>query len=312
MKSNWSMNLQTVLDQSIHRFALETVELQFLPENRFNLDYFYPTLGAYDWLSGQLLYCLIRNEKPVRVIEVAASSGYSSLFSALALKKNGTGRLETFELQPVLAESAQQNFERFGVADVVTLHVGDVRHTAQPLLATRKGSQSKEILFLDGEHTAEFVRVFLDTFLADTHPDSLYHNHDVLPLHAKTQFRPLKFTLPRKTLSWFYHRILRKINSTWPVRDFRRRDTQPVPVDITESSEVRLIHKLASQIRPEAQFYNYDLIDKYPTLAGRQYETSVPAGYKYTFYDMQGQPFEPNASWWVRCGDLAQAYFTKK
>lgn len=175
--------LTSLFDNAVKKYASETERLRLLPENRYNRNIF-PTLGQYDWLSGQILYCLIRYLQPARVIEISASSGYSSLFSALALKANGVGRLETFELSPKVAAAAKTNFDRFGVTQVVRLHVGDAHQTIKSLLAECKGSREKEILFLDSEHTEGFARFYLDAFLPDTHPESLFHMHDILPLHA--------------------------------------------------------------------------------------------------------------------------------
>jgi hypothetical protein len=67
-------------DEAVSLYGEETECLRFLPENRYNRDIF-PSGGQYDWFSGQLLYCLVRHLKPVRVIEISPGSGYTSLFS---------------------------------------------------------------------------------------------------------------------------------------------------------------------------------------------------------------------------------------
>jgi predicted O-methyltransferase YrrM len=50
--------------------------------------------------------------------------GYSGLWLALALRSTG-GRLITHELDPERAREAEENFAKAGVADLVTIVVGD-------------------------------------------------------------------------------------------------------------------------------------------------------------------------------------------
>lgn len=296
-----------LFDEAVEKYAPEVGRLCFLPENRYNTAIF-PYVGQYDWLSGQLLYCLVRYLRPVRVIEVSTGSGYSSLFSALALKANGYGQLETFELLLELAAAARGNFERFGVTEVVRLHVGDARETVSELLGEGRGKQEREILFLDSEHTDEFARFFLDTFLPGTHPESLFHMHDTLPPKARVMYRPLEAMNGRRF--WLRTQVYWTLRRLWPrlVAPDLRCWIKPVPFDpASQSSEARLRHKLSAQIASEAQVCVHDLIDRYPLLDGRRYDrTSVWR------CDSQGKPMEWNESWWAICGPLARAYLSRE
>lgn len=296
------LNMLELMDEAVARFGHETPQLRFLPENRYNPQLF-PTMGQYDWFSGQLLYCLIRQVQPERIIEVSTSSGYSSLFSALALKANQHGKLETFELTPSSAAAAQANFDRYGVAEQVRLWVGDARATAVTLLdERRRQSAAREILFLDSEHTEEFARAYLDLFLPDATPESLFHMHDILPPDAKVKYRPLSGT---KTWSfrpkgWLYRR-LRKIAPTLVPNHIRNWVT---PVPYTEiPSEAVFGHRLAAKIPAEQQVYVHTMIDRYAALDGHRYDQA-----SVWRCGPRGESREWNESWWTFCGPLAQAY----
>jgi predicted O-methyltransferase YrrM len=295
-------SLVEYMDEAVARYGQETERLRFLPENRYNVQLF-PTIGQYDWFSGQLLYCLIRHLQPERVIEVSTSSGYSSLFSALALKANQRGRLETFELTPSSAAAAQANFDRYDVKDQVRLWVGDARETSAALLNERQQqSPAVEILFLDSEHTEEFARSYLDQFLADTHPDSLFHMHDILPPDAKVMVRPLEGlkSLSFRPKGWIYRRLRRVAPGLVP--HHIRRWVTPVPYT-KFTSEATFGHRLATHVPASQQAYTHSIIDRYPTLDGYRYDdTSVWR------CGARGEPREWNDSWWSVCGPLAQAY----
>jgi predicted O-methyltransferase YrrM len=296
--------LLELFDNAVNQYGQEAKQLRFLPEQRYNRTIF-PTIGQYDWLSGQLLYCLIRFVRPVRIIEVSANSGYSSLFSGLALRANGSGQLETFELVPQIAASAQANFERFGITEFVRLHVGDARETASKLLNDRKTNVEKEILFLDSEHTEEFARFYLDTFLPDSHPESLFHMHDILPLQAKVMYRPGEvMTTSRFRWKSRLYRTIYKLTQRSKPADIRRW-VKPVYFDPTlHSSEARLGHRLSAQIPVETQVYVHDIRDRYPVLHGRDFDqTSVWR------CDDRGNPMEWNEAWWTTCGALRKVYF---
>jgi predicted O-methyltransferase YrrM len=295
-----------LFDAAVEQYGVQTPRLQFLPESRYDRTIF-PTIGQYDWFSGQLLYCLIRYLRPVRVIEVSCSSGYSSIFMARALQDNKMGMLETFELSPEVAQAAQHNFERFGVRDVVRLHVGDARVTAQALLAERAGRQDREILFLDSEHTETFARFYLDSFLVDTADESLFHMHDILPPHARVMYRPIEKVEEVKWRARLFNRMSRVIPGMKRI-DFPRRLVKPVLFDpLQQSSEANFGHRLSEQLPSESQVYVYDLRGRYPSMQASRYDHG-----SFWQCDDGGRPMEWNDSWWVSCDALKRVYYQNK
>jgi len=168
-----------MIKEAVDKYGKETSSLKFLPENRTNRSIF-PTEGQYDWFSGCILYCLVRYIKPKHMIEVGMSSGYSTTFSLLAIKKNGIGFLDTFEIRPKLLKRVRRNFADWGLLDFVQVHIGDARETYKNL-----ASLEAEILFLDAVHKEEFAKWFIETFKRNQ--DALFQIHDILPTNARVK-----------------------------------------------------------------------------------------------------------------------------
>ncbi|MBI4603740.1 MAG: DUF1080 domain-containing protein, partial [Planctomycetes bacterium] len=79
---------------------------------------------------GARLAELVRRAKPRLVLECGTAIGYSGLWIARELKAAGSGRLVTIEISPERAREAEENFRKAGLADVVTVKVGDARKLA--------------------------------------------------------------------------------------------------------------------------------------------------------------------------------------
>ncbi|MDP2898955.1 MAG: DUF1080 domain-containing protein [bacterium] len=80
---------------------------------------------------------LVRERKPQLVVECGSAVGYSGLWIARELKAVGGGKLITIEIDPETAQKAQENFRKAGLADLITLKVGDatklVKEIAGPI-----------------------------------------------------------------------------------------------------------------------------------------------------------------------------------
>jgi predicted O-methyltransferase YrrM len=80
--------------------------------------------------AGRLLYALARASRPATIVEFGTSYGISTLHLAAAVADNGgTGRVISTELSTKKAEAARANLEEAGVADVVTILLGDALQT---------------------------------------------------------------------------------------------------------------------------------------------------------------------------------------
>lgn len=74
--------------------------------------------------TALFLHELIKTEGFVSGIEVGTSNGYSGIWLGKAFKANG-GHLTTIEFYEKRYSIAQSNFEKCGVADVITIRPGE-------------------------------------------------------------------------------------------------------------------------------------------------------------------------------------------
>jgi caffeoyl-CoA O-methyltransferase len=106
------------------------------------------TQGANAWAvtekDGRLLRILVEAINAQHVVELGTSRGYSGLWIALGLMRTG-GRLTTFEHEPGRAATARENHRKAGVAERITIFVGD----AHAGIATLAGPI--DLLFLDAD-----------------------------------------------------------------------------------------------------------------------------------------------------------------
>jgi predicted O-methyltransferase YrrM len=94
--------------------------------------------------DGRMLRLLTEAAGAKSVVEVGTSTGYSGLWFCLALQSTG-GKLTTFEIDNGRAAAARKHFEQAGVADLVTVVVGDAHQKVTEL----KGPV--DVVFLDAD-----------------------------------------------------------------------------------------------------------------------------------------------------------------
>ena len=74
--------------------------------------------------TAEFLYNFIVDAKSQSVVEVGTSNGYSGIWLGKALKQTG-GKLMTIEFYDKRLDIAKENFEKCGVADIITPRKGD-------------------------------------------------------------------------------------------------------------------------------------------------------------------------------------------
>lgn len=155
--------------------------LRFIPEVRYDRSIF-PTVGQYDWFAGQVLYALVRAVKPRTVIEFSTSSGYSTTFTALALKRNGHGRLHTVDIDAEAQRAATRWLGQNDLMGPVEIHAGDCRDVVPKLLR-----DDVDLLFIDTLHSFDMAKWYLADIIPRLHPEALVHIHDVMPSEARVR-----------------------------------------------------------------------------------------------------------------------------
>lgn len=78
-------------------------------------------------VQGELLRMLVKMSGAKRVLELGTFTGYASICLASALPEDG--HLDTLELNDELEDLIREGFERAGVSDRISLHIGDCKNT---------------------------------------------------------------------------------------------------------------------------------------------------------------------------------------
>lgn len=82
--------------------------------------------------QGQLLRMFVQMTGARRVLELGTFTGYSAICLASALPSDG--HLDTLELNDELEDLILEGFERAGLSDVISLHIGDCKETLRQFL----------------------------------------------------------------------------------------------------------------------------------------------------------------------------------
>lgn len=94
--------------------------------------------------TQSLLRFLIRNNKPVKILEVGAAVGYSSIFMSYYMEE--TAHITTIEKMKERVETARTNIERAGKEAQITLIEGDASEVLRHL---KENKESYDMIFMD-------------------------------------------------------------------------------------------------------------------------------------------------------------------
>ncbi len=106
-------------------------------------------LPAYDIspLQGQLLSVLVEAANARRVLEIGTLGGYSTIWLARAVGPSGS--VTTLELDPAYAQVAAANVARAGLADRVSIRIGQATESLEALV--RAGAEPFDVVFIDAD-----------------------------------------------------------------------------------------------------------------------------------------------------------------
>ena len=120
--------------------------------------------------DGRLLRMLAESIGAKNIVEIGTSTGESGIWFALALRSTG-GHLFTHEIDEGRAKIAQENFQKAGVEDLVTIIVGDAHETV------KQHKDPIDILFLDADK--EGYIDYLEKLLPLVRPGGLIIAHNM-------------------------------------------------------------------------------------------------------------------------------------
>jgi len=122
------------MQQSIDRYITEHVTepceaLEWL-ERQTHLRTNYPRMMS-GRVQGQLLKTLVSISGAARALEIGSFTGYSAICIALGLAEGG--HLDSLEINDELEDLMREAWERAGVSERITLHIGDAIETLKGL-----------------------------------------------------------------------------------------------------------------------------------------------------------------------------------
>lgn len=106
--------------------------------------------------EAQFLYLFILAMRPKTILEVGTSTGYSTIWFALAAKEYG-GKVLTLEYDPKKIEFANENFKKAGLEKTIRLIPGDANKTIKTI------SRKIDFVFLDSikeEYLKQYKLIF--------------------------------------------------------------------------------------------------------------------------------------------------------
>ncbi len=82
-------------------------------------------------VQGRFLTLMVQMLRPARILEIGTFTGYSAV--CLASGQSEDGHLDTLELNDELEDLISEGFERAGLSERISLHIGDAKETLKKL-----------------------------------------------------------------------------------------------------------------------------------------------------------------------------------
>lgn len=124
--------MESALDRYLRDHSTAQSEALGWIERQTNIRTNYPRMlsGA---VQGQLLRMLVGISGAKDILEIGAFTGYSATCMASGLGSDG--HIDTLEINDELEDLMREGWDRAGVSERITLHIGDARETLTRLAA---------------------------------------------------------------------------------------------------------------------------------------------------------------------------------
>jgi hypothetical protein len=158
----------------IESFRLYYEEIPFKPERQMNIRYYYEN-GAYSYTDAIILYSMIRNFKPERIIEIGSGHSSTVMLDTNEIFFDNKINLTFIEPYPDFLYSLIKNID-IKSATIIKSKVQSVS------IDTYKKLQKGDILFIDSTHvvkTGSDVNFILFEILPLLQSGVFIHFHDV-------------------------------------------------------------------------------------------------------------------------------------
>ena len=96
-------------------------------------------------VQGQFMRMLVQMTGASRILELGTFTGYSAICLASALPEDG--HLDTLELNDELEDMILEGFERAGLSEKISLHIGDCKETLRNIRSEMRPEPAPEKLY---------------------------------------------------------------------------------------------------------------------------------------------------------------------
>ena len=96
-------------------------------------------------VQGQFMRMLVQMTGASRILELGTFTGYSAICLASALPEDG--HLDTLELNDELEDLSLEGFERAGLSEKISLHIGDCKETLRSIRSEMGPEPAPEKLY---------------------------------------------------------------------------------------------------------------------------------------------------------------------
>lgn len=132
--------------------------------------------GSITLEESELLTSLVRNVKPLNIIETGTYRGASTLCLALGLQKNNLGgQIHTFDISTMFLDGAKILWEKYGVTSFINCINDRLWETL---------SFKIDLAFLDSDHTGDTTLREINTVLRFLNPGGIVVGHDTITFPA--------------------------------------------------------------------------------------------------------------------------------
>ena len=124
-------------------------------------------------VQGQIMRMLVQTSGASRILELGTFTGYSAICLASAMPEDG--HLDTLEINDELEDLILEGFDRAGLADKISLHIGDCKET---LRRFREEGREYDLVYMDANKREypEYYELIFDM----VHPGGLILADNVL------------------------------------------------------------------------------------------------------------------------------------
>lgn len=122
--------MQTPLDKYLQEHSCQAPEALQWIERQTNIRTNYPRMLSGS-VQGGLLKMLVELTGATRILEIGSFTGYSAAWMALGLPEGG--HIDALEINDELEPLMREGWQRAGVSERITLHIGDACRTLESL-----------------------------------------------------------------------------------------------------------------------------------------------------------------------------------